>query len=131
LKGDLGLYLTKQEDVFLNGVKGFGEHLGLYLTGFKLHAPLVSPLPPGLLIVRVILSPRLDHIVPAKPVIGILSAKALVVLALSNFPAFRRARPLAHPDSPVRHEYPAAAQTTFLASHHHSLSLGSVMASLY
>jgi hypothetical protein len=131
LKGYLGLYLTKHNDIFLNGVKGFGEHLGLYLTGRKRHPPLFLLPTPILLIVRMNLSPRLDHIVPAKPIIRILSAKALVVIALPNFSAFRRARLLAHPDSSVRHKYPAAALTTLLSRHHHPFSLISLMASLY
>lgn len=75
LKGHLGLYLAKNEDVFLNSVKGFDEHLGLYLTGRESLAPLFSPPPPFFLVIGVLLSPHLDYIIPAKPVIRILSVK--------------------------------------------------------
>ena len=130
LEWHLGLYLAKNQDIFLNGIKGFGEHLGLYLTGVHRHVLFFSPLPPGPLIVRMIFSPRLDHLVPAEPVTRVLPAKALVALALSDFPAHRRTRLLAHSDPSVRHEHPVATLTLLLSSHHHSLSLSSVMASL-
>jgi len=131
LKGPLGLYLAKHEDVFLNSVKGFGEHLGLYLAGRESLAPLFSSPPPFFLVIGVLLSPRLDNIISAKPVIRILSAKALVVLALPDFPARRRTRLLARSNSSIRHEHPAATCTTLLSRHHHSFSLNIVMASLY
>ncbi len=119
LKGYLGLYLAQNDHAFLNGVKGFCEHLGLYLTWRECRLPLFSLPAPGLLIIRMLFSPRLDYLVPADPIIRILSAKTLVALALPDFPARRRARLLARPDPSVRREHPAATRTTLLIRHHH------------
>ncbi len=131
LKGHLGLYLAQHQDIFLNSIKGFGEHLGLYLSGRHRQTLLFPSPPPFSLIIRVLLSPRLDRLVSAEPVIRILSVKALVAIALPDLPAHGRARLLARSDPSVRYEHPAAARTTLLSSHHLSFSLNSVMASLY